>query len=74
MEKVRCLLSESGLGEMFLADAAAISVYLINRSPSAAIGFKSHEEMWLSKKPWYKHLKKFGSIAYVYMDQGKLKP
>ncbi|CAA7029216.1 unnamed protein product [Microthlaspi erraticum] len=74
MEKVRCLLSESGLKEAFWADAAATSVYIINRSPSSTIGFKCPEEIWLGKQPGYKHMKKFGSVAYVHIDQGKLKP
>ncbi|WZY88109.1 hypothetical protein YC2023_044844 [Brassica napus] len=74
MEKVRCFLSESGLGEEFWSEAAAFSVYTINRSPSSAVGFKVPEEIWLGKKPGYKHMKKFGFVAYVHKDQGKLKP
>lgn len=60
MEKVRCLLDESGLGEDFWSEAAAFSVYTINRSPSSAVGFKVPEEVWLGRKPGYKHMKKFG--------------
>ena len=74
MEKVRCLLSESSLGEELWSEADAFSVYTINRSPSSAVGFKVPEEIWLGKKPGYKHMKKFGSVAYVHKDQGKLKP
>lgn len=74
MEKVRCLLSESGLDEGFWSEAAAFSVYTINRSPSSAVGFKIPEEIWLGKKPGYKHMRKFGSVVYVHTDQGKLKP
>ncbi|CAA7016274.1 unnamed protein product [Microthlaspi erraticum] len=74
MEKVRCLLSESGLEEKFWAQAAATAVYVINRSPTASIGFKCPEEVWLGKKPGYKHMRKFGALAYVHVDQGKLKP
>lgn len=73
IDKVRYLLSESGLSEIFWAEAAYVSVYLINRTPSSTIGFKTPEEVWLNKKPRYKHLKKFGYLAYVYVDQGKLK-
>lgn len=47
MEKVRCLLSESGLEEKFWAEAAATSVYLINRTPSSANDFNIPEELWL---------------------------
>lgn len=74
MEKVICLLNESGLEKLFWAEAASASVYLINRTPSTIIGFKVPEEVWLDKKPGYKHLRKFGAVAYVRKDQGKLKP
>ena len=74
MEKVRCLLNEFGLSEDFWSEAAAFSVYTINRSPSSTVGFKVPEEIWLGKKPGYKHMRKFGSVAYVHIDQGKLKP
>lgn len=56
MEKVRCLLSESGLEERFWAKAAATSVYLINRIPSPANDFNIPEELWLGKAPGYGHL------------------
>ena len=74
MEKVRCMLNESGLGEEFWAEAAATAAYLINRSPASTIDHNVPEELWLNKKPGYKHLRRFGSIAYVHIDQGKLKP
>ena len=74
MEKVRCLLNESGLEEEFWAEAVSIAVYQINRSPSSAIDYNIPEELWLEKKPGYKHMRSFGSLAYVHTDQGKLKP
>jgi len=74
MEKVRCLLNESGLEEEFWAEAATTAVYIINRSPSAAIDHNVPEELWLNRKPGYKHLRRFGAVAYVHVDQGKLKP
>lgn len=74
MEKVRCLLSESGLSEDFWSKAAAFSVYTINRSPLSAVGFKVPEEIWLGRKSGYLHMRRFGSVAYVHTNQGKLKP
>jgi len=74
MEKVRCLLNESGLEEVFWAEAAATAAYLVNRSPASAVDHNVPEELWLDKKPGYKHLRRFGCIAYVHLDQGKLKP
>lgn len=49
-------------------------MYMINRSPTASIDFKSPEEVWLGKQPGYKHMRQFGSVVYIYADQGKLKP
>ena len=74
MEKVRCMLNESGLGEEYWAEAAATAAYVINRSPSSAIDHNVPEELWLNRKPGYKHMRKFGSVCFVHHDQGKLKP
>ena len=74
IEKVRCLLNESGLDESFWAEAASTAVYIINRSPASAIDHNVPEELWLKRKPGYQHLRRFGCIAYVHHDQGKLKP
>ena len=73
-EKVRCLLNESGLDEKFWSEAVAISAYMVNRSPSSSIGFKTPEEVWLNKRPGYKDMRKFGCVAFVYVNQGKLQP
>jgi len=51
MEKVRCLLNESGLDERFWAEAASTAAYLVNRSPASAVDHNVPEELWLSKKP-----------------------
>jgi len=55
-------------------EAASTAAYLIKRSPSTAIDHNVPEELWLNRKPGYKHLRKFGSVAYANLDQGKLKP
>ena len=74
MEKVRCLLNDSGLEEKFWAEAVETAVYVINGTPSSAIDFNIPEELWLGKTPGYRHLRRFGCIVYVHIDQGKLKP
>ncbi|CAA7038048.1 unnamed protein product [Microthlaspi erraticum] len=74
MEKMRCLLNESGLEEKFWAEAMATSVYLINRTPSSANDANIPEQLWLNKEPGYLHLRRSGSVVYVHIDQGKLKP
>ena len=46
----------------------------MNRSPCTAIDHNVPEEVWLGRRPGYQHMKRFGSLAFVYQDQGKLKP
>lgn len=74
MNKVRSMLSESGLELKFWAEAAATVVYLINRSPSSALEFKIPEEMWTSSTLDLSNLKRFGCLAYIYSTEGKLLP
>ncbi|KAH9801638.1 hypothetical protein KPL71_001098 [Citrus sinensis] len=42
------------------------------RSPSAALKFKTPEEIWTGVSADYKHLRIFGCTAYVHVKQGKL--
>ena len=74
LEKVRCLLNESGLPKKFWVEATSTIVYLINRSPSSVINFKTPMQLWTGRKPNIAHLKPFGYIAYVHISQGKLNP
>ncbi|GJS98544.1 zinc finger, CCHC-type containing protein [Tanacetum coccineum] len=53
LAKVRCLLILSGLSKVFWAEDTTMSTYLVNRSPSLTIGFKTPIDMlrflgWLS--------------------------
>ncbi|GJU00823.1 zinc finger, CCHC-type containing protein [Tanacetum coccineum] len=41
LAKVRCFLIQSGLSKVFWADDTTMSTYLVNRSPSSTIGFKT---------------------------------
>lgn len=45
LERIRCMLSNSGLPKKFWGEAADTAVYLINKSPSAAIKFKVPQEL-----------------------------
>lgn len=74
MNKVRSMLSESGLDQKFWAEAASTSVYVINRLPSSAIEFKIPEQMWTSALPDLSRLRRFGCVVYVHSDEGKLNP
>ncbi|GKB87106.1 retrovirus-related pol polyprotein from transposon TNT 1-94 [Tanacetum coccineum] len=74
MDKVRCLLIQSGLPNTFLAEATCTAAYLINRSPSTAIEKKTHMEMWSGHPSDYEMLRIFGCVAYPHDKQGKLEP
>lgn len=71
---MRSLLNETGLGEVFWAEATSTVVYIINRTPSTPLGFEIPEQLWTGKKPEYGHMKRFGCVAFYHVDQGKLKP
>nr|GEU41502.1 retrovirus-related Pol polyprotein from transposon TNT 1-94 [Tanacetum cinerariifolium] len=74
MDKVRCLLIQSGLPKTFWAEATCTAAYLINRSPSTAIEKKTPMEMWSGHPSDYEMLRTFGCVAYSHVQQGKLEP
>ena len=63
MDKVLCILAETGLKNNFWDHGASTAVYLINRSPNSSIEFKIPEEVWTGSKISYDHIRRFRSIA-----------
>jgi hypothetical protein len=43
--------------------------YLLNRSPSSALGNKTPQEVWTGKEPYLTHLKVFGYDEYVHVPK-----
>ena len=75
LEKVRCMLSNAGLGREFWAEAVTYACHLVNRLPSTAIGGKTPLEMWFGKPATdYDSLHVFGSTAYYHVKESKLDP
>ncbi|GJT27717.1 retrotransposon protein, putative, ty1-copia subclass [Tanacetum coccineum] len=74
LNKVRCLLIQSGLPDSFWAKAMVTAAYLINRSPSTALEKKKPMDLWSGHPANYEMLRIFGCVAYSHMNQGKLKP
>ncbi|GJR63360.1 retrovirus-related pol polyprotein from transposon TNT 1-94 [Tanacetum coccineum] len=74
LNKVRCLLIQSGLPDSFWAEAMMTAAYLINRSPSTALEKKTPMDLWLIHPANYEMLRIFGCVAYSHVNQGKLKP
>lgn len=71
MDKVRCMLQESGLGKQYWAEAANTAVYLKNLSPTKAVKGSTPEEAWTSKKVNIGHLRVFGCLAYAIVENCK---
>nr|GEU36236.1 hypothetical protein [Tanacetum cinerariifolium] len=46
LNKVGCLLIQSGLLDLFWAEATVMTVYLINSPPSTALKKKTHMDLW----------------------------
>ncbi|KAH9680676.1 hypothetical protein KPL71_026642 [Citrus sinensis] len=75
LEKVRCMLSNAGLGKEFWAEAVVYACHLINRLPSTAIEGRTPMEMWTGKPATdYDSLHVFGSTAYYHVKESKLDP
>lgn len=74
LEKVRCMLSSSGLEKQFWGEAVKTACYLINRCPSTALEFRTPQELWSGRKPINSHLRVFGCSAYAHIRQDKLQP
>ncbi|KAH9660415.1 Integrase catalytic domain-containing protein [Citrus sinensis] len=64
-EKIRAMLRTAGLPNSFWAEAAKTACYIVNRSPSTAIGLKTVMEMWTGKPVDYSYLHAFGCPVYV---------
>jgi hypothetical protein len=69
VEKARSLLSDAGPPKAYWAEAVSTAVYLINRTPTRVLNFKTPEEVWTGRKPDIGHLKIFGFKAMVYVPK-----
>lgn len=72
LEKVRCLMSNACLPKSFWREALMTATYLINRSPSSAIHFKTSVKKWFKHPPNLSNLKVFGCIVYAHVREEKL--
>jgi hypothetical protein len=70
-EITRAMLNEKNLPNYFWAEAVATTVYIMNRTPTAAVHGMTPEEKFTSKKSDVFHFKVFGCIAYVHVPDEK---
>ena len=68
------MFSNAGLSKDFSAKAVSTTCFLVNRSPSTEIEFKTLEEVWSGKPADYSNLRIFGCLAYMHVSEGKLEP
>lgn len=69
MEKVRSMLSNSGLEKYFWAKSIRTTCYLINQSPTIYLDGSIPEEVWVGKKVTYSHLKIFECETFVHIPK-----
>ena len=68
------MLSNSGLNISIWAKAVITTCYLVNRSLSIAIDFKTPFKVWSNKLVNYSMLKVFKCPTYYHVNEGKLEP
>ncbi|GAU16533.1 hypothetical protein TSUD_167640 [Trifolium subterraneum] len=73
MEMIRCMLAGKSVPKAFWPEAVNWAIYVLNRSPTAAIKDMTPEEVWSSTKPSVKHFKIFGCIAYAHVPDAQRK-
>ncbi len=71
VEITRAMLNEKNLPNYFWVEVVATAVYIMNRTPTAAIHGMTPKEKFIGKKPNVSHLRVFGCIAYVHVPDEK---
>lgn len=74
VERVRCLLVGAGMPNKFWGEALSTACYIVNKSPSIALEFKTPDQLYYGKTTNYSHLKPFGCLAYTRTKQDNLDP
>ena len=70
VEKVRSMISDSGIGKEFWAPAVQTAAYLVNRSPASALdNLTTPFEVWENRKPNVSNLRAFGSVVFVHVPK-----
>ena len=69
-DRARSMLVGAGLGGGFWVEAIATASYIRNRGPVAGLS-KTPDELWSGSTPSIKHLRAYGSKAYVSMEKFK---
>ena len=71
MNKVRCLLEDTGMDKQYWGEALNYVVYTENRSPTKALGGKTPFEVLHGRRPNIGHLRPFGCTAFAFIGKSK---
>ena len=71
-DRARSMLVGAGLGGGFWVEAISTASYIRNRGPVAGLS-RTPDELWSGKTPTVKHLRAYGSKAYVSLEKFKRK-
>lgn len=74
LDKVRCMLSNSKLPKNFWVEVVQTTTYLISKSPSSAIKFKTPKDIWSGKPVDYNNQKVFKCMEFSHVNEGELSP
>ena len=66
------MLVGAGLGGGFWVEAISTASYIRNRGPVAGLS-KTRDDLWSGRVPSIKHLRAYGSKAYVSLEKWKRK-
>ena len=69
-DRARSMLVGAGLGGGFWVEAIGTASYIRNRGPVEGLS-KTPDELWSGKVPSVKHLRAYGSRAYVSLEKHK---
>ena len=67
IEVARIMLNEKKMLDYFWVEVVATAVYIMNRTPIAAVHGMMPKEKYTGRKPDISHRKLFGYIAYVHI-------
>lgn len=67
VERMRTMISESGVPKYFWSEILYTATYLLNRSPTNYLRDKTPAEMWYNVKPNLSNLRVFGCTAYAHV-------
>ena len=71
VEAARAMLAAANLPKMFWAEATVAAGYIRNRVPLKRLEWRTPYELWHGRKPSVDHLRIWGSVGYVRVEDHK---